>query len=231
MIHWLISPHVASIILSDPLMTMNPFVSLPIRWNVKITLYHGDDAKKIVAFFDLCFSVSLSRSYRVWVLMCSGSGYFCLSGSLLMCACTAGICVCLCADRQTEVSDHRDGKQQQAFDDAQYRRHFFYSASHPDGLPTTDQPNEQWGMRKCAQRLTCTHTETDKHTHTHKQITMLLLSWGLLHYVSIFLQSFYLVCMPHKGVNLTVRGSELCILKWTRAAGILEPRDERETRS
>lgn len=37
--------------------------------------------------------------------------------------CTAGACVCLCANRQTEGSDHSDCKQRQAlFDDAQCRR-------------------------------------------------------------------------------------------------------------
>lgn len=52
---------------------------------------------------------------------------FCLPGRCHVCwfvrtAGAWGVCVCVCADGQTEVSNHSDGKQQQAFEGAPCRR-------------------------------------------------------------------------------------------------------------
>lgn len=61
-------------------------------------------------------------------------------------------------------------------------------------------------------------SQMNTHTHTHQT---------LLHHVSVLSG----VCVPHTGANLAVRGSELCVLEWIRAAGTSAPGDERETSS
>lgn len=54
-------------------MTMKPpFVPASIRWDAKITPYHGDEAKKIVRLFDLFLSQSVSlEAGRVLVCVCA----------------------------------------------------------------------------------------------------------------------------------------------------------------
>lgn len=68
----------------------------------------------------------------------------------------------------------------------------FFSASHPDGLHATDQPNEQW-----SEEGMCVTPRTP-------------------HLLSHF------VCVPHKEAGLTFGGLVLCFLEQTRAAGIFE---------
>lgn len=76
--------------------------------------------------------------------------------------------MCMCVNGQTEVSNYSDGKQQQAFDDAQCRRELPILHSlrlHPDGRHTTDQPDERWREKEMC-------SEADVHVHT--QIAPLL---------------------------------------------------------
>ena len=156
-----------------------------------------------------------SRAVRVGVF------FFCFNRG---CVCTAGVCVCVCVceqiDRrraQTTVTAN-SGRLFLMKRSAEGR--FCFSASHPDGLHAQQ-------ISRMNKRGGTTRTHTHTHANTPLDKTEVLPSMSSAA-VCITIQSFYLVCTPREGVDLTGRGLELCIFKQSRGAGILERRDESE---